>query len=76
MKQWGPQAVVAIILASGVMAALVMGSSTFRNLVIAGGGTPPSLEHMALQAKFWNDILMVILGALAGYIAGHNGGDK
>ena len=72
-----PQDIVAMILAIGVV--LVLLSGTTLNLLWL---TPQELGeaqegfNSEMAATFWKDIINVILGALAGYIAGKNHNDK
>lgn len=71
-----PQDIVAIILAVGVVMMLFSGTN-FSTLWM------PIEDRIALresamegEGQFWKDILNVILGALAGYIAGRHTDDK
>ena len=60
-----PQDMVAIILAVGVVAVLLSGTSWALLLL--------SPEQVAVQqqgSEFWTNTMSIILGALAGYIAG------
>jgi len=60
-----PQDIVAIILAVGVVAILLTGTS-IRYLYL-----PPEAPGMSVETSaIWKDIINVIVGALAGYIAG------
>lgn len=71
--KWSPQDIVALVLAIGVMGMLVSGTN-FKFIWM----TPDELEAARVGytqevTQFWKDIINVILGALAGYIAGRNG---
>lgn len=64
-----PQAIVAIILAFGVIVILISGTS-FRLLWLPDGAAWPraTIEELTL----WHDLMLVIIGALAGYISGRD----
>lgn len=64
-----PQDVVAIILAVGVTLMLLSGSN-FKFLLLEPSQLQMAQDSYNEQAlDFWQDILNVLLGALAGYIA-------
>lgn len=63
-----PQDWVALILAVGVMVLLLTGS----NLRYLLTDQPPTYDENAMQV--WKEIILVIIGALSGYIAGKNNG--
>lgn len=73
---WRPQDIVAIILTVGIV--LVLLSETDLTLLWL---TPEELAVVSkriddeVEIEFWKDILNVILGALAGYIAGRSKND-
>jgi len=64
----GPD-IVAVILAFGIVAVLIMGLWSGSTALTTQNGFPP-IEQLDMQVNFWRDILNVMLGALAGYIAG------
>lgn len=63
-----PRAVVAMILAIGVVA-VMMGGSILR--IILHPEEPPNVE----VAKVWGNLLHAIAGGLIGYITGHRNDD-
>lgn len=71
-----PQDIVAIILAVGVVLVLLSGTN-FNLLWMTPEEAVAARESLdnEVTASLWRDILNVILGALAGYIAGKNKND-
>lgn len=72
----GPQDLVAIILAIGVVAVLVSGTAI--NLLWADAEQVKIARGTIGEngVKIWGDILNVLIGALAGYMTGRKAGPR
>lgn len=64
-----PRATVAIILAAAILVFMISG--TFMRELIAGLGGPILVADPEIAAK-WENVISVIVGVLAGYIAGRD----
>lgn len=72
MKQWKPQDWVAIIAMLTIMASLVGGvvlALLFGDKLL---GLDPSI--LIKRYEHWRDIILVLIGAVSGYIGGKNSG--
>jgi uncharacterized membrane protein HdeD (DUF308 family) len=70
-----PQDVVALILTIGLVLVLLSGTSWVTFITDASEVAELRKTQSPEAAQFWKDILNVILGALAGYIAGRKPND-